>query len=280
VKLEVPGLHNVFRVCDTIFSGSGPEGEQAFASLKKLGVKTVISVDGARPDVGLARKYGLRYVHMPVGYGGVSRPQALQIARVARELPGPFYIHCHHGKHRGPTVAAVARLCVDERCGVADALAVLRSAGTDPRYQGLFRSVREFRRPTAQELAALSGEFPEVVQVAGLTHAMVTIDHCWDSMKLAREAGWKTPPDHPDIDPAHEALQLVEGFQELRRSPQLSNRPDEFRAWVAEAHERARELEQILRAGPDNKLADGLEKAYRAVGALCTRCHAKYRDTP
>ena len=51
----------------------------------------------------------------------------------------------------------LARLCVDERCGVADALAVLHSAGTDPRYQGLFQSVREFRRPTAQELAALPG---------------------------------------------------------------------------------------------------------------------------
>jgi protein tyrosine phosphatase (PTP) superfamily phosphohydrolase (DUF442 family) len=282
VKLEVQGLHNVFRVCNSILSGSGPEGEQAFAVLQKLGIRTVISVDGARPDVAQARKYGLRYVHIPIGYNGVSRQQALQIARAVRELPGPFYIHCHHGKHRGPTAAAVARLCADEKCGTADALAVLQSAGTDPRYQGLFKSVQEFQRPTAQELAALPGRFPGAANVAGLTQAMVTIDHCWDNLKLVRNAGWKGTPDHPDIDPAHEALQLVEGFQELRRLPELKNRPEEFRNWVADAHESAKELEQLLRMGTARKAAggDAAERVYRRVGALCTQCHARYRDAP
>src|SRR5438094_677830 len=81
---------------------SSPDGDEGFHSLQQLGIKTIVSVDGARPEVDLARKYGLRYVHLPIGYDAVPREQALRIARAIRDLPGPVYIHCHHGRHRGP----------------------------------------------------------------------------------------------------------------------------------------------------------------------------------
>src|SRR4051794_23849607 len=79
--VEAAGLHNIFRVTDRLYSGSSPEGDASFAALRKLGIKTVISVDGARPDVKRARKFGLRYVHLPIGYDGVPREQALRLAR-------------------------------------------------------------------------------------------------------------------------------------------------------------------------------------------------------
>ena len=69
--VDAPGLHNVYRLTDKLLSGSGPEGDEGFASLQQLGVKTVLSVDGARPDVARARRFGLRYVHLPIGYDGV-----------------------------------------------------------------------------------------------------------------------------------------------------------------------------------------------------------------
>jgi hypothetical protein len=31
-------------------------------------VKTIVSVDGGKPDVETARKHGIRYVHLPIGY--------------------------------------------------------------------------------------------------------------------------------------------------------------------------------------------------------------------
>src|SRR5947209_1446199 len=80
-RVEAPGLNNVYRLTDQLFSGSSPEGDEGFRSLRKLGVKTVLSVDGAKPDVARAHAYGLRYVHLPVGYDGISREQALRIAR-------------------------------------------------------------------------------------------------------------------------------------------------------------------------------------------------------
>src|SRR5215211_6825349 len=81
---DPPGLHNVFRLTDRLYSGSGPDGEEGFRSLAVLGVKTVITVDGATPDVKTAERFGLRYVHLPVGYDGVSRETAVRIARAVR----------------------------------------------------------------------------------------------------------------------------------------------------------------------------------------------------
>src|SRR4051794_20430730 len=57
---------NALRVTDNLYSGSSPEGDEGFRSLCEWGVRTVISVDGAAPDVERARRFGLRYVHLPV----------------------------------------------------------------------------------------------------------------------------------------------------------------------------------------------------------------------
>jgi protein tyrosine phosphatase (PTP) superfamily phosphohydrolase (DUF442 family) len=280
VKIDVRGLHNVLQIGDRLFSGSGPEGEESFHSLQKLGIKTIISVDGAKPDLVRARMYGMRYVHIPIGYNGLPRSAALQLARAVRELPGPFYVHCHHGKHRGPTAAAVALMCMDRQCTVSHALRVLESAGTDPRYKGLFQSVREFERPDARELG--KGTYPllEVVAVTGIVQAMVTIDHSFDNIKLVQAARWKAPKDHPDIDPPHEALQLLEGFQELGRLREVDERPADFRQWLADAYSGAQALEELLRDWKDEReaVSNQADTAFKRISLSCVRCHAKYRD--
>src|SRR5262249_20923618 len=166
-KVDADGLENVYRIAPGLYSGSGPEGDKAFTALQKLGIKTLISVDGARPDLEHAKKYGMAYVHVPVSYNGVPREKALQIAKAVREMPGPRYTHRPPGKHRGATGAGSAMLCADDKCRVADALAVLRIAGTDPRYAGLFKSVEDFKRPTVEELSRLPAKLPEVVSATG-----------------------------------------------------------------------------------------------------------------
>jgi protein tyrosine phosphatase (PTP) superfamily phosphohydrolase (DUF442 family) len=277
--VEVDGLHNVFRVSPQLYSGSGPDSARAFAALARMGVNTLISVDGARPDVETARKLGLRYIHIPIGYNGVPREKVLQLAKAMKELRAPFYLHCHHGKHRGPAAAAVARLCADEQCSVAEALQFLKKAGTDPRYKGLFESVEKLVRPEMEEWRN-ARPLVETAPVVGLTQAMVAIDHAFDNLKLAHKAGWKTPPDHPDIDPPHEALQLLEQYQELGRQPAMLKKPADFRRWLHEGEIAVRDLEQILRqARRTGKLDEkAAERIFFRAGAVCNACHAKYRD--
>jgi len=277
-RVEADGLHNVFKLTERLYSGSSPDGDAGFASLVKLGVKTIISVDGARPDVQRAKKHGLRYVHLPIGYDAVPQEQAARIAKAVRDLPGPVYLHCHHGKHRGPAAAAVVLLCLDPDCPVQAAVDFMKQAGTDPHYEGLYLSPAKLRRPTKGELDKLHGEFPETAQVAALARIMVEIDARWDHLKQVKKAGWKTPADAPDLDPPHEALQLKEHYREAVRLLDRKH-PEEVRRWLGAAEGEAAALETTLRPGKDQQVDAALaDKHFQAVAKSCLQCHAKYRD--
>ena len=280
-KIELPGIQNVFRITEKLVSGSSPEDEMGFQSLQKLGIKTIISVDGAQPDLKNANKLGMRYVHIPIGYDGVPRESALRMAKAVRDLPGPVYIHCHHGQHRGPASAAVIHLVLDPNCTVDQALAEMKRAGTDPKYKGLYAAPSDMRKVSNINLDAVPSDFPESVKPAAFADVMVHVDEQWDKLKLIKAAGWQTPKDHADINPAHEALLLVEQFREGARLPTHDARPKDFRDWLQEAQVHAEKLEGILQSGANAKVnADAAEQAFRAVNSSCTRCHARYRDVP
>ena len=159
-RLDIRGVENAYRLSPRLYSGGDPHGAEALAALKGLGIRTLISVDGAAPDVEAARKLGLRYVHLPIGYDGVPREQAVKLVKAMKTLPGPVYVHCHHGKHRGPAAAAVCGLAT-EGWTEEQALAWLERAGTSPDYRGLYASAREFVPPTAEELGRAGDELPE-----------------------------------------------------------------------------------------------------------------------
>ena len=272
---ELPGLHNVFRLSEKLYSGAQPEGEAGFRSLQRLGIRTVLSVDGARPDVEAARRHGMRTVHLPFGYDGCPLPTANRIVRAVRDLPGPIYVHCHHGKHRGPTAAAFPRIALD---GLSPEAAVreMERAGTGKEYLGLYNDVRAYRPPTPAELDRLPADFPEVAPTPPLTEAMVQIEHRFDGLTQCRKAGWQSPPNHPDLTPAHEALQLRELFAEMRRTPAVQQRPEPFGLWAREAEEHVAALEAALRAGQSARADEWLAR----VAAGCATCHARYRNVP
>jgi len=279
-RVEADGLHNVFRLTERLYTGSSPEGDTGFASLAKLGINTIITVDGAKPDVQRATKHGLRYVHLPIGYDAVPQEQAARIAKAVRDLPGPVYLHCHHGKHRAPAAAAVALLCLDPECPVQSAVDFMKQAGTDPHYAGLYASPGKLRRPTKQGLDKLSGDFPETARVTALARMMVEIDERWDLLKKVKKAGWKVPPEAPDLDPPHEALQLKEHYREAARLIEPCKKyPEEIHRWLAAAEADAAALERTLRPGKD-KAIDGAvaDKQFQVMAKLCLQCHAKYRD--
>src|SRR5687767_11422743 len=79
-KIAARHLPNAVQLHAKVISGGSPDGEAGFAELKELGVQTLISVDGAKPDVKRAEKYGLRYVHLPHGYDGVPQQRAKELA--------------------------------------------------------------------------------------------------------------------------------------------------------------------------------------------------------
>jgi protein tyrosine phosphatase (PTP) superfamily phosphohydrolase (DUF442 family) len=268
-KAELAGLHNLLQVTKQIYSGSEPHGEEAFTSLQRLGVKTIVSVDGAKPAVEMARKYGLRYLHIPIGYDGIPAEAGQSLARLVREAQGPFYVHCHHGKHRGPAAAAVACVAAGEMTG-KEALGILARAGTSKDYAGLWRDVEAYTPPPAD---ADLPDLVEVAEVESFTAAMAQVDRAFDNLKLCRDVKWAVPPDHPDLVPAQEALLLQEGLHEAARN--LGGEYDErFKNWLALAEALAIELRSALQT---QDVAAATERTVR-IEQSCQQCHTQYRD--
>lgn len=271
--LKAPGIDNFYQLSDRFYSGSAPEGDAAFAELKKLGIKTIITVDGAKPDVDAARRFGIRYVHLPIGYDGVPAGQALRLVKAAETLPGPIYIHCHHGMHRGPSGAAVICMSV-EGWTPEQAESWLHLAGTATNYPGLYRSVEQFHPPSPEALKNVSDDFPEKSPVSPLADVMIQVDGRFDNLKLIKKAGYKTPPNHPDLDPEQEALLLDELFKELLRSPAVEKRPAEFKSKLSDAEKAAAEVHHSFVGGT----LGTMDKEYESLNEACTACHKKYRN--
>lgn len=282
-KVEAKHLPNPWRLHPRVISGGLPAGEAAFQELVDLGVKTVISVDGAKPDVGLAKRYGLRYVHLPHGYDGVPEQRVQELAKAVRDLPWPIYIHCHHGKHRSPAASMAA--CVAAGLLSPDgARDILKRVGTGEHYRGLYRSAESARPLDAAMLDALQVEFPEEAEVPPLAEAMVAIDEASERLRTMAAARWRAPAASPSLEPAHEALLLREHYTELLRTDAVRDQPEGFRELLSASEAAARQLEIGLaewgRAGSPAPPPATVDRAWGAVAQSCVDCHRAYRDAP
>ena len=271
---EMPGLHNLMQLSNDVFSGSEPVGDEAFASLKTLGVQTIVSVDGATPDIDMAKTYGIGYVHIPYGYDTIPRSAQWSLTRAARQSKVPLYIHCHHGKHRGPAAAAIvcrAKGLVDS----AGALNIMENAGTSRDYTGLWRDVEHYQLPSDET------ELPQLVESASVEYlpaAMARIDRTFDNLKLCAATDWQTPVDHPDLSAIQAALQLKESLHEASR--RLSEKAHAagydatFRKWLTESDNVAQTLHESLQANDHTRAT----AAFMSLQRSCKQCHTAYRD--
>ncbi len=269
-RRDLPGLHNVIELPGGLISGSDPHGQEGFESLKKLGVQTIISVDGAAPDVESARAHGMRYVHLPIGYDGIQPERCIALAKAVRELPSPVYVHCHHGIHRGP--AAAAYVLVGLRRMTTDAaLAFMKTAGTSDKYAHLYEAVADARPIADERLAAETPELPERAVVSRLTDHMAALGRVWDHIAEIKAAGWKAPESNPDLDPRNEAVILAEHFREMARLDEVKDRPADFLNWLHESEAAAWRMAEGAQGGAQ-------DAAYAALKERCSACHRAYRD--
>jgi protein tyrosine phosphatase (PTP) superfamily phosphohydrolase (DUF442 family) len=277
-RLDLRHLENVHEIAPGVLTGAGPHGEASFKELAARGVRTVISVDGARPDVPAARKVGLRYIHLPIGYDGVPEARTLELAKALLELPGPVYLHCHHGKHRGPAAAAVACV-VAGKLDNDGAIRVMKTMGTGDNYLGLWASARKAEAADPAALRAVRVEYRETAPVPPIMEAMVDLDHAFEGLTVGRNAGWSRPPDHPDIDPPHEALRAREILTEILRTEEFAARPAAYRSMMKASLEASADLESLLRARPRPSI-EALDAALARFQKTCSDCHKPYRNAP
>ena len=272
-------LHNVYQLSEDIISGSEPHGEEAFQILHAKGVRTILSVDGKVPDAELAAQYGMKYVHVPIQYRGITGEEISLIAKTFREQEGPFFVHCFHGKHRGPAAAAIGRVALD---GVSreTALAEMRQyCGTAPSYEGLYATIAHAPIPPAYETRAIPWDFPAASPLEGIAGAMVVVSRADDHLKALAKNGWQPDPTHPDMDASNEAAKLADVFERSVALEEVLKQPEDFRKWMDDSVKQSAALREVVRGlSSGATTAADADKAYKALSATCTACHDGYRN--
>ncbi len=272
-SVSLPGLHNVVTYAPEIVCGGVPEGEEGLHTLAAMGIKTIISVDGATPDVDGAERLGMRYVHLPISYDTVPEKRQQELAQALVSLPGPVYMHCHHGQHRsaaalGSAVVLAGRLTPER------ALERMAVSGTAKEYTGLWKAVREARPLDASQLHADPSSFPKISQVRGMVATMSEIDLAFDLVKQAKKAGWKAPKDHPDLFAPKETKRLALLFANLQSDADSKQLPTDYQTRLQHAIETTKALDTAVQANDLVTASELMEQ----IGKGCKQCHQTYRD--
>lgn len=276
---EAPGLHQVFRLSENIISGAEPHGAEAFEQLAAMGVKTILSVDGKAPDAETARRHGLRYVHVPIQYRGVTADEKLRIVKTFRELEGPFFVHCFHGRHRGPAAAALGAVVLDGAPRDRSIGQMRQWCGTSSRYEALYEMIAVDDVPSVAETEAYDWDFPAAHRFVGLRPVMIDSARSFDRIEAMAMRAWQVNPDHPDVDPVNEAAILTGLMEQAGTLEETAGKPADYRAWIAAAVSQSRSLEQAL-ADARKQLGtwDAAEEILGQLDTTCNACHAAYRN--
>ena len=267
-KINSENLENLLEVQKGLLSGGEPKTEKSFKELSQRGVKVIVSVDGAIPKVDFARKYGMRYIHIPIGYDELSEETLLSIKSLAIEVDEKLFIHCHHGRHRGPTVAAIF-LMEKEVCQNGQSLKLLEKAGTGEQYTGLWSSVKDH---VIQKADKPLPELLEVAQVDSMVESMAKIDRLYDNLKASKNLNWQALPDNPDFSAVHGALIMKEFLRESART--LSDSDTEQKKFFTESENIAALLENSLKTNNRNAANKHLSDLRKS----CIKCHKKFRN--
>ena len=275
--IDLPGLHNVVAYHDSYYSGSVPEGAAGFETLRAMGVRTIISVDGQVPDIQAARAHGMKYVHLPIGYNGFDESRRLELARATRDamLVGPVFVHCHHGKHR--SAGAAAAVAVSLGWGTPQQMIQrMHVSGTSPSYTGLFACTAQATALSMAMLDSIPGEFPSASLPAGLVACMVELNHIDEHLKAIEQAQWKAPADHPDLVPAAEAGRVADLLRLLEHDADIGAKPADFLDMLRENQQHAQTLEDMLVTQPQEIAA--LSAQFSMLSSSCKACHVKHRN--
>ena len=252
-----------FQIVDsTLYRGAAPESQEDFAFLAKIGVKTILSVDRAKPAVASADAVGIKYIQIPIGYNTVPRDASVDMLRAFRSTPGlqgPFYIHCHAGKFRVGAMAACYRIAVNH-WSPDSALAEMVLLGGSDKYKGLNKSILEFKAPTEKELAAKSFDPDKAPEPAPFSERMSAIDKIFDDVK---KMGLDT------VEAKGNALELEEKFAEIHRL-KMCRQCDS--AGYAEMLSMSNQFQTMRRTGDFSK------HAIKNAEMACMRCHERIRN--
>lgn len=110
----LPGIPAFAKVSPVLYRGDQPEGREAFAELKRRGIKTIICLRTLDYDRSDMAGLGLRYLHLSVKPGHPEDEDvALFLLAVCDPANQPVFVHCRQGVDRTGIMVAAYRIMVE-----------------------------------------------------------------------------------------------------------------------------------------------------------------------
>jgi protein tyrosine phosphatase (PTP) superfamily phosphohydrolase (DUF442 family) len=112
-KLDRPGLPNLHKVSDGLYRGAQPTAE-GIHELKKLGVKTILSLRAGHSDKDILGKSKIGYEHIPMKAWHPTQDEVVRFLQIVGDKRRrPVFVHCQHGADRTGTMCAVYRVVIE-----------------------------------------------------------------------------------------------------------------------------------------------------------------------
>lgn len=265
-------IYNLLLLAPGLYSGDEPATAAHYDQLSALGIKTVISVDAIAPDSDLASQHNIRIVHLPIGYEGIDDTRVVEFAAAITQLDYPIYLHCHHGKHRGPAAIVVgaigAGLITNDQ-----AIEFMTLAGTSLDYPGLYNAARD-AKPLDQATLNTKHEFPARAPISGFVESMGHLDRLHDRLWDMAEDDWQTPEDHPDLSPTAVSGQIHDLMQSMLELDFFKRKGSMMRSGFEDSIQTAGDVKSKLNASDFSAALDALD----ALNNSCLDCHDRFRN--
>lgn len=116
-SIAAPSISNFDIVSEGLWRGAAPSN-QAMQKLAESGVKTIVDLRlaglGAEEEASRAKKLGIKYIHIPLGFMGPSLPKVAQFLNIVNDPANqPVFVHCRYGADRTGALVGVFRVIHD-----------------------------------------------------------------------------------------------------------------------------------------------------------------------
>lgn len=141
---NLPGLSNVGRVAPGVLRGAQP-GKEGYATLKAMGVKTVIDMRTTASEQKEVEAAGMRAIAIPIEMtrDGLREKVDRVVALMADPANQPVYIHCRHGQDRTGIVVAAYRM-KQQGWSLADAETEMQAFGFNDVWVNFKKFIRQY----------------------------------------------------------------------------------------------------------------------------------------
>ncbi len=140
---DIDGLLNFAKVSDELYRGQQPE-RKGFEALKKMGIKTVVSLRAFHSDRSMLKGLGLNYYRVSFNTWHAEDEDVLAFLKIIKDPKyHPVFVHCQHGADRTGTMCAIYRVAL-QGWSMEDAIAEMKNFGFHEIWTNLPKYLKAF----------------------------------------------------------------------------------------------------------------------------------------